>query len=280
MMLRCNLYKKWLLLLSPSAYSQVATTAAAQTGSPPGDTLTAQVAHWRNPKPAKKKAHVDHHQPALSSELLKGSTRDLSLLDITSFTLDPGGSSPAAMDEADADALVIVKLGSLTVITPDTPKVLGPGGVALFAAGDRLRLTNTSTSPAICYLFLFQSRSPGNPGRARQAGPPLLIDWHEMVMKRTDKGESRSIFNRPLSSLGRIDMHATTLNPGTVSHPPHVHRTEEIILLRSGNVREYIAGQYHTAAAGDLIFLPSGVPHAVENAGKTSCEYFALQWQQ
>ena len=99
-------------------------------------------------------------------------------------------------------------------------------------------------------------------------------------MKKTDKGESRQIFSQPTSWLTKIDMHATTLNPGEVSHLPHIHRAEEIILMRSGHVQMYINGQHYPAAGGDLVFLASGNPHALENNGTERCEYFALQWQQ
>ena len=267
-MLNLNLYMSSLplLLLAAPAFSQLPTS--------PRDTLVSQVAHWRGPKPDKKK----DGPVQLSSELLKGPTRDLSLLDIHAFTLDPGGSSPA-ISQPETDALVIVKEGSLTIDIHDSAKVLGPGGVGLFAGGSYPRFTNTGTTAATWFVFLFRSWSPKSPDKPLQAGPPLLIDWKDMVMKKTEKGESRQIFDRPLAWLSRIDMHATTLDPGQVSHPPHVHRTEELIIMRSGTVQEYIAGGYHKASAGDLIFLASGVPHAVENKGRERCEYFALQWR-
>jgi len=251
--------------------------SAPAAGQAPGlsrDTLVSQVAHWREPKPGGKKGGSNE----LSSELLQGPTRDLSLLDIHAFTLDPGGSSPAPGSQAAADALVIIRDGNLTVTTHDSAKVLGPGGVALLAGRSFSRFTNTGTTPATWWVFFFQPRFSPQPGNAIDTSPPLLIDWKDMPMKKTDKGESRQIFDRHLSLLGRIDMHATTLDPGKVSHAPHVHRTEEIIIMRSGNVREFIAGEYHRASAGDLIFLASGVPHAVENRSKERCEYFALQW--
>jgi len=106
-----------------------------------------------------------------------------------------------------------------------------------------------------------------------------MIDWPEMEMKPTNKGETRQIFDRPVFWLGKINLHATTLNPGEVSHPPHTHRAEEIILMRSGHVQEYIDGHHYPASGGDLIFLPSGSLHAVENKSSERCEYFALQWQ-
>jgi quercetin dioxygenase-like cupin family protein/predicted dehydrogenase len=209
---------------------------------------------------------------------LNGSTRDLSRLSARVLKLDAGRSAPA--ETPDADELIIIRGGNLSVSSGDTKKILGPGGVALIAAGDEIRLSNTSASACNFYVLSFRSRTSADRERAIQAGPPIFLDWTEMQMKTTDKGESRQIFNRPVAWLSKIDMHATTLNEGQVSHPPHTHRNEEIILMRSGNVQMYIGGKYYPAKAGDIVFLTSGTPHNLENKTKGRCEYFALQWQQ
>jgi (S)-ureidoglycine aminohydrolase len=231
------------------------------------DTLPGQVATWGN-SPA-----VTTHGVTKRS-LLHGATRDLSQLEVRSMTLDTGVIIAAY--ESDADELIIVKEGRLDVSVEETGKLLGPGGVALFPAGEKYSLENGDHTPVTYYLLRFRSKGPRPP---HPSTVPFLIDWSEMVMKPTNKGESRQILSQPVALLGKIDMHATTLNAGEVSHSPHVHRAEEIILMRSGNVQEYIGGKYYPATAGDVIFLPSDVPHALENKGSGRCEYFALQWQ-
>jgi (S)-ureidoglycine aminohydrolase len=260
-----------LLLLLVSGSRLYAQEASGTPAAPTADTLTAQVAEWNTLK-------VNKGMAGASRQVLQGSTHDLSILDIRAVTMDSGHSFHSG--PLQSDMLVIVKEGNLTVTSDDRSKVLGPGGIALFSAGEKTGFMTVGMGPATFYVFGFQSRSAENMDRARQAGPPFLIDWKEMVMKKTDKGESRQIFDRPVAWLGRIDMHATTLNAGEVSHLPHVHRAEEIILMRSGKVQEYIGGKYYKATAGDLIFLPSGVPHALENKSNERCEYFALQWMQ
>lgn len=237
------------------------------------DTLKAQVCEW-----TKERARPEKY--GSSRQVLTGATHDLSLLDIRAITLRPGKSAVAITPATPADQLIIVKEGSLTVTAGNTSKKLGPGGVALFAAGEDPICNNAGPAPVTYYLLRFQSRSPEDINRARQAGGPFLMDWPDMPMKPTDKGESRQIFSRPVAWLGKIDMHATTLNPGEVSHPPHTHRSEEIILMRSGHVQMHIGNNYYPASGGDLIFLSSGIPHALENRNKERCEYFALQWQQ
>lgn len=211
---------------------------------------------------------------AQGQPMVNGATRDLSSLRVTVHTLKAGGSfSPPTGDSS--DHLLIMKQGSLVVSVDTFRNTLGPGGIGLFAAGKRPTLRNAGGDKTVFYLFSFRSRQASNPDQARTA---IVIDWPDMVMKKTDKGESRQIFSCPMAWLNKIDMHATTLDPGQISHPQHMHRAEEIILLRSGHVRMHIANGYKEASAGDLVFLPSGVPHDLENSNTGRAEYFALQW--
>ncbi|HEY4107596.1 cupin domain-containing protein [Puia sp.] len=253
-----------------TAQISIGDTVTTQTGAP--DTLTAGVAEWDKAKPHPTKYGE-------TRDLLTGVTRDLSWLDIHAYLLAAGKSFSPAANEA-ADHLLIVREGSLTVTIGSAHKVLGPGGIALFSAGEDPSILNTGTANATCYLLSFRAKGGIDKDRAKQAGPPVLLDWPELTMKKTDKGESRPIFSRPVAWLHKIDMHATTLEAGQISHPQHVHRNEEIILMRSGHVRMHIADGYQKAAAGDLVFLPSGVPHNLENGDTGRCEYFALQWEQ
>ena len=198
--------------------------------------------------------------------VLKGATRDLSDLDVRLITLHPGQTF--AMPNDSADHLLIVKDGNINVAA----KTLGPGGVGLFTTSDNPAIA--AKTDVSFYLFAFKSRSGST-----QGGAPWVADWSDLPMKKTDKGESRAIFSQPTAWLKNMNMHATTLNPGEISHPQHMHRAEEILLLRSGAVRMHIANGYLPAKAGDLVFLPSGVPHDLENGNTGRTEYFALQWE-
>jgi (S)-ureidoglycine aminohydrolase len=222
------------------------------------DTLTAQVAPY----------------PGQSGQVLKGSTHDLSLLDIRTLTIKSSillSGKPDTLDE-----LLIVKEGELNLTIADSTTSLGPGSVALIPPETPY---NLEAKQATYYRFRFRSRSFPEGYPAGTSKTPFLLDWTKMPVQHTPKGETRQIFSQRTVWLSKIDLHATTLNPGEVSHPPHTHRTEEIILLRSGHVREYINGKYYPAGPGDLLFMPSGNPHALENHSTERCEYFALQWQ-
>jgi (S)-ureidoglycine aminohydrolase len=76
----------------------------------------------------------------------------------------------------------------------------------------------------------------------------------------------------------RFDMHATNLNAGMISHPPHTHRAEEIILMIKGDVQMQIGENFFNSTAGDVIFLEANVSHALKNTGSEQCSYYAIQW--
>ncbi|HET6255034.1 MAG TPA: cupin domain-containing protein [Puia sp.] len=221
------------------------------------DTLTARVAPYPGP----------------ANQVLKGSTHDLALLDIRTFTVKSAIMLNGKPDTA--DELLIVGEGDLNLTIGDSTNPLGPGGVALIPAGISYSI---EAKLSTYYRFRFRSRHPSEAGDARKT--PFILDWTHMPVQQNPKGETRQIFSQPTPWLSKIDLHATTLNPGEVSHLPHTHRAEEIILMRTGHVQMYINGKHYPATDGDLVFLPSGNPHALENHGAERCQYFALQWQQ
>jgi mannose-6-phosphate isomerase-like protein (cupin superfamily) len=247
----------FLTVLALSATFRPATTSAGPTAIPAAtDTLTAGVFP---PKPT----------------VLKGATRDLADLDVRLVTLQPGKMFALDSEVDSLGHLLIVKDGEV-FFPPD--KTLGPGGIGLFSCFMGLPV-NKSKSNASFYLFTFKSRTGTSRLRALEPYPFFYRNWSELVVKPTPKGESRAIFSQPTMSLKNINMHATTLNPGEISHPQHMHRAEEILILRSGNVRMHIGNGYIPAKGGDIVFLPSGVPHDLENGTNGRTEYFALQWE-
>jgi (S)-ureidoglycine aminohydrolase len=227
------------------------TPAIAQS-----DTLTAQVASYPGP----------------AGQVLKGATHDLSFLDIRTLTINSAimlSGKPDTVDE-----LLIINDGDLNLTIKDSTTALGPGSVALIPAGLSYSL---EAKRSTFYRFRFRSRHLPKPPATDKY--PFLLSWTNMPVQLTAKGETRQIFSLPSPWLSKIDLHATTLNPGEVSHAPHTHRAEEIILMRTGHIQEYIDGKHYPATDGDLIFLPSGSLHALENHSAERCQYFALQWQ-
>ena len=105
---------------------------------------------------------------------------------------------------------------------------------------------------------------------ATQNGGSFILNWNDLPMAKTEKGGRREFFNRPTSQLLKFEMHTTALNPGLDSHAQHTHKEEEIILILRGNVTMHIGENFHKAAPGDVVFLPSGIPHALKNTGNAA----------
>lgn len=235
------------------------------------DTLPSKVYNW-SAVPAQKSEGRERR------DVLNGSTLDLSGLEIHTSTLGAGQTNHPFIAHNDAEELIIVKEGNLKVTIEDTSKILGPGGIALILAGDQQMFQNASGKPATYYVISYKSKDGVNIERGKQGGGSFIKDWNEYEVKKTDKGESRPIFDRPSSMFKRFDVHATALNPGFASHPPHTHRAEEIILMIKGTGEMQIGETFHKAIPGDVILVNAKVPHAFTNTGNEQCGYFAIQW--
>jgi (S)-ureidoglycine aminohydrolase len=212
-------------------------------------------------------------------EVLKGSTLDLSRLEIHMITIGAKQLSKASVVSNDVEQLLLIKEGSLKVTIGNNIKTLEAGGVVLLVAGDKQLLQNVSGKPVIYYLVNFKSKDGADIERGKKGGGSFVKDWSEFEVKTTDKGESRPIFVRPTSMFKSFDVHATALNPGFESHPAHTHRAEEIILMIKGMGEMQIGDTFHKVAVGNVILVNANVPHAIKNTGTEQCGYYAIQWR-
>ncbi|MFT4017504.1 MAG: cupin domain-containing protein [Agriterribacter sp.] len=212
-------------------------------------------------------------------QILDGYTPYLSNLEAHITILEPGRSAHPPHKHANTEELIIVKEGSLKVTITGKTKILGPGGVALSMPGDIHEAVNAGKEKTSYYLLKYTKKGTDSITANTKAIPSLMVDWNEVKVLTTDRGFRREHFIQPTVLFEKFDMHATTLKQGQVSHAPHTHRQEEIILIRKGNIEMQIGNTFHKAAPGDLIFLNSGIPHALKNLGDSECEYFAFQWQ-
>jgi len=113
--------------------------------------------------------------------------------------------------------------------------------------------------------------------------PSGLLDstawkWEDMQVKKTDVGELRSVVRQPTRTLDELEMHITTLNPHTTSHPPHTHPNEEMVILREGTLQAHVNGKEVVVGPGSVLFYASMQPHGVKNVGDTPATYFVINW--
>jgi XRE family transcriptional regulator, regulator of sulfur utilization len=105
-----------------------------------------------------------------------------------------------------------------------------------------------------------------------------VYDWNSIPVQKTETGEVRQFLRAPTATLDQLEIHATTLNPGVASHPPHRHANEEIILVDEGTVDVFGNGVWKTVGPGSVVFNASNSLHAVKNAGTTPATYHVISF--
>lgn len=117
--------------------------------------------------------------------------------------------------------------------------------------------------------------SQGVPERLR----PSVWNWQAMAERHTDVGTVRDLVRQPTAMLDELEMHVTTLNAGTSSHPPHTHPNEELVIVREGTVEVLNGGAWKRLGPGSVVFNASNSPHALRNVGTGPATYHVINWK-
>ena len=212
-------------------------------------------------------------------QLIDGETTHLENFEIHTTTLEPGKAPHGSQVHADSEEIVFVKNGQLEFTINNDKKVMGPGSVALIMPDDEHGIVNTGNLQATYYIIKYKSKMPMDLERGKIAGGSMLLDWKNIQFQPHDRGGVRKFFDRKSAMSERIEMHATTLNPGIKSHEPHTHAPAEIVIMMDGNTEMEIDGKIYPGEVGDIYFLGSNIPHAIRNTGSNPCIYLAFQWE-
>jgi XRE family transcriptional regulator, regulator of sulfur utilization len=112
---------------------------------------------------------------------------------------------------------------------------------------------------------------------------PLLgsavFDWNAVLAKPTDVGSVRSFFTMRTATLDRLEVHATTLNPGKSPHPPHRHPNEEMLIIQQGTVEALVNGEWKRVGPGSVIFFASNQLHGLRNVGTEPAVYHVINFK-
>lgn len=238
----------------------------------PGSQVPSAVYSWKNLE-VKKQATRE------SRKILEGTTTHLEYFETHATTLFPGEMPHGSHTHTDDDELILVREGTIKITTEETSKVIGPGGIALIIPGEEHGLENIGDGKAIYYIMKFRSKKPMDISRSIESGGSIFVDRSELQFLGKETKGRWNYFDRPTAACSDFEMHATRLEAGVNSHPPHTHDQEEILLMLEGDAIMHIDGKEYKTTVGDVIFLDSQVPHGITNAGDTPCEYFAFQWK-
>jgi quercetin dioxygenase-like cupin family protein len=105
-----------------------------------------------------------------------------------------------------------------------------------------------------------------------------LYDWDKMIVTPTPKGSRRAVFDGPTTTVDKMHVHITTLNPGEKSGEPSKHLQEEVIIVKEGLVEAHWDGKSKTGGPGSVIFFAAGATTFLRNAGTTPCTYIVIYY--
>jgi len=107
----------------------------------------------------------------------------------------------------------------------------------------------------------------------------FAITWDEIQrIPAGSSGRARSVLRAPTATLDELEIHVTALPAGQVSHPPHTHANEEIIVISEGTLEAFQNGKTTRVGPGALLFMGSNQPHNVTNVGDTTAVYHVINW--
>ena len=236
------------------------------------DTLLSALSKWENAKGA-----VDGNIEI--KEMLAGKALDLKELTVHAETIAPSVISHKE-NHSEYEELLIVKEGQLKITIKEVTKLLGPGSVALIFPNDNHSVVNESDNPATYYVFRYKARIVPDFKRGEQAGGSFMIDWNDLEYNESAIGGRRDYFHRPTAMLNNFEMHVSTLNEGLTNHQAHTHKAEEFVLMIKGDVVMLVGEENYACSTGDIVFVSSMIPHALNNTGQGETMYFAFQlWQ-
>ena len=113
---------------------------------------------------------------------------------------------------------------------------------------------------------------------AKQILGPTVFKLDEIKVTKTPTGEVRSLVRQPTATVDQLEMHVTTLNPGLMSHPPHRHVNEELIIMDKGECETLSDGKWIKVGPGDVVFNASNSLHGFRNIGTTPATYHVINW--
>ncbi|SFZ91654.1 (S)-ureidoglycine aminohydrolase [Flaviramulus basaltis] len=209
--------------------------------------------------------------------LMNGETTHFSNMELIVIQLNTNDSIHNFNDNI-KEQIFIVKDGEIEVTIGENTKTIGPNSVAFVLPNDKIQIINTSNNPAIFYHMNYSPKALLNLDRGKNNAGSFIMDFDKLAYNEHDKGGIRNYFHTKTAAVEYYEMHLTNLNAGIKSHEPHTHHAAEIVLMIDGNTQMEIGDGIYQANKGDVYFLASDIPHAIENIGNKQCMYFAFQW--
>jgi XRE family transcriptional regulator, regulator of sulfur utilization len=105
-----------------------------------------------------------------------------------------------------------------------------------------------------------------------------VFNFSSLAVEKKPTGERRGVFDSPTATLGRLECHISTLNPGEAPHAAHQHPEEEVMILQQGTLEVMQNGQTNRVDAGGIIFCAANEMHGFRNVGTNRAVYYVVKF--
>ncbi len=106
--------------------------------------------------------------------------------------------------------------------------------------------------------------------------PSATFAFDQLPVNQNSANQMRPVLKGKLATGEAIEVHETTLQPGSAPHPPHHHVHTEMWLIREGTLKLTINGTSHVLGPGSLGFVHSNDEHGIQNVGSGPANYFVV----
>lgn len=104
----------------------------------------------------------------------------------------------------------------------------------------------------------------------------FIKPYGQLPVKSNGRNSFRPILDGVTHSGDHLEVHETTLGPGSSPHPPHRHKHEELFLMMKGSLAVTIEGKTTAIGPGAAAFVHSDELHGVHNPGNEDAQYFVV----
>jgi len=132
------------------------------------------------------------------------------------------------------------------------------------------------TLAAACVSLPLMSATSA-PAKPKQPLPSSVFEWSRLEAKPTKVGARRDVFDSPTATLGNLECHVTTVNPGEAPHAAHRHPDEELIFVKEGTLEITADGSAGTAGPGSVVFFAANQLHGMRNPGPGPATYYVVR---
>ncbi len=104
--------------------------------------------------------------------------------------------------------------------------------------------------------------------------------WEGFEVKTGKTSERRRVFKGYTDAFENLQVHASTVEPGSAVHAAHSHDDrEELIIIQEGTMEQTINGVSQILPPGSVTLILPGDSHGIRNAGETSATYYIISWR-